>query len=99
MPAVVQNHEVRFESVRSFYGRREWNRIVTAIDDQRRDPDALERADEVEISEAFPDRLLHPSHYAEWREIARIPWISKITSYTKLERALSVRLRISLPQT
>ena len=54
--------------------------------------------DEVEIAQAFPHGLLHPSDHSEGGEIPGFAWIPKITSDTKLEGALPVGLWVPLSQ-
>jgi hypothetical protein len=69
------------------------------MENYRRDSDAFKSADEVEISQTFPYRLLHSGYHSERRQVSRFAWISKVARNTKLERPLSVSLRISLSQT
>src|SRR3954447_8973766 len=69
------------------------------MEDYRGNSDALESADQVEITKTLPYRLLHSADDSEGRQVSCLAWVGKIPSYTQLERPLSIRLWISLTQT
>ena len=66
------------------------------MNDDRGDFDALQVPDEVEISQAFPYRLLHPADDPEGCQIPRFAWIREVTGDAELECALPVCGRILL---
>ena len=68
---------------------------------QRRHRNSVELSGrrQVEVAEAFPNRLLHASGDSKRRQIVGNSGIGKIAGDAQLEVALSIGLRISLTQT
>src|SRR5689334_10181352 len=66
------------------------------MNDNGGDFDAIQLADQVEITEAFPHRLLNSRDDAERSEIGRLVWIGEVAGDAQLERTLSICRGISL---
>src|SRR5438270_7045184 len=96
--AVVQDDAHRAEGTRGRLGRRERNRIVPPVNQQRRHLKPAERGNQVVVAERAPDGLLHSAGDAKWREVVRSPRIREVAGDARLERPLAIRLRVPLPQ-
>ena len=68
------------------------------VNDERRAVDGTEIVAEVERPEAFPYRLLHPPRDTKRCERAGTCGIGEVAGHTQLERALTIRHRVLLPQ-
>ena len=81
-------------------GRRERNGILATVDDERRNGHSLERSirEQVEITETFPDRLLHATGDSKRCEIVYGGRIREVSGDTQLECSLAIGVRVELAQ-
>src|SRR5881628_3560083 len=89
--AILEHHELRGHDSCRLLRRRQRDRILPPVNDQRRCPDRRETAVgiEIEIAETVPYGLLYTRHHAKGREVTRTAWIGEVSGNAQLEVPLS----------
>src|SRR5574338_614271 len=94
MSAVIEDDDPCPERPRGLLGRRERDRILPAVHDERRDRDPLQGWCQVEVAEAPPHALLNSADDTERRQVAGTRRVGEIPGDAELERTVAIRVRI-----
>jgi hypothetical protein len=100
MPRLFYDDEPGVQGIRRGLRRRERDRILSAMYDERRDFDGIElpRREEIELVETLPYRLLHAPGDAKRRQVVRRRWVGEIAGDAQLEVSPAELFRITLAQ-
>src|SRR6478672_8716929 len=96
VPAVMQDDALRPEGTRRRLRGRQRDGVFASVNDERRQPDGLERGEYVVCTERLPDGLLDAARHPEGGEVARAPRIGEVAGDAQLEGPLSERFGVAL---
>src|SRR5262249_29695755 len=95
---VLQNLEPPAQQLRQLLAGLDRNRVVSAVKNQRWDPEGGDRPGQIVRAEALPHRILGPSSNAKRSKVVRPGRITEVAGNRELEHSLAVRTWVALSQ-